>query len=339
MSRLTCVRVGYGKVSKIHAIIFHELNVETIAVVEIDMDKQQEAKSKGYLVFTDCREAAYLQPFFWDICVSTHQHVCVIEEIINYAPNANILVEKPICGFKQIKKLKKALKNFKGKLVVNENYASSQISILVKETVWEKLKFLPRLITVEFTKNRLLDNKQGRFIDHELGVIGYEGSHMVEIASQISKEELNQAMITSKYYECENTLEIKAKLKSKIKLCLYTSISGQIKYKYPVFTRDDILIDNQESKYRLVAVDGNDAHNNQYTVVGFFEPIDDFNRNEGAILIIKNGRVLDIIKHIPDNSMANHFRRAINYFNEQTNNPYNLERAIKVVEVLQNLQT
>lgn len=337
MSKLTCVRVGYGKVSKIHETIFQKLNVETIAVVERDVGKQQEAKTKGNLVFTYCREAAYLQPFFWDICVSNNQHLSVIEEIINYVPNANILVEKPICSFRQIDKLKKALENFQGKLVVNENYASSQICVLVKKLVWEKLKILPTVIRVEFTKNRLLDNQRGRFIDEELGVIGYEGSHMVEIAWQIGQEELNKAMINSKCSLGENTLDIKAKLISTIDLYLYTSMSGIIKYKYPLFARDNISIDNQKSKYRLVAVDGNDVNNNKYTVVGFFEPIDGFNRNEGAILIIKNGEIFEIISHIPDNSMANHFQRVINYFKGQANNPYEVERGIKVVEVLQQL--
>ena len=338
---ITCIRVGYGTVAKIHELIFQELNVKTIAVVDKNIDKQKQAKSKGYLVFTSCEEAVYLQPFFWDICVDTDQHLPVIKEIISKIPNANILVEKPICSFSQIPDLKKVLKNFQGKLTIKENYTASQICNLVKEIVWQKLNIVPKRITVEFTKNRLLDNKQGRFIDKELGVVGYEGSHMWEIACQITQEKEQNLEIVDRYFsglsDTGESIDIKVIVNDKFQIELYTSMTGKIKYKMPVFYRNDILAEDRTSKYRLVAVYGNDKLNNEYTVVGWFEPIEGFNRGQGAIVIMKNGKVVKIMAPIVDNSMANHFQRVINYFTEKSPNPYPVERGIEIVEVLQKL--
>ncbi len=115
MPEITCVRVGYGNVAQIHDRKMQECGVNTVAIIEANEQKALQAKKNGFTVFNSCLEAAQLNPSFWDICVGTNQHFKVIKNIINFAPQANILVEKPICLFSEISSLRKLLKNFQGK--------------------------------------------------------------------------------------------------------------------------------------------------------------------------------------------------------------------------------
>ncbi|NER38299.1 MAG: hypothetical protein F6J93_30815 [Oscillatoria sp. SIO1A7] len=70
------------------------------------------------------------------------------------------------------------LKNFKGKLVVNENYITSLVTKKIKELIID-MDLAPHKVVSEMTKNRINDFINGRFLDNNLGAFGYEGSHIV----------------------------------------------------------------------------------------------------------------------------------------------------------------
>ncbi|OUL33330.1 oxidoreductase [Nostoc sp. T09] len=350
MQEITCIRVGYGRVAQIHESKMQEYGVKTVAIVETNEQKALQAQQKGFIVFNTCLEAAKLNPGFWDICVSTDQHFEIVKEIIKVAPKANILVEKPICLFSEISDFKKKLLDFQGKITVNENYASSIIKDIVKKSAIQDLHITPKKIVVEFTKNRELDFIKGRFIDNDLGALGYEGSHMVALVSALLAEDMPHNILetefndfvfqdSQQYLDNQGSAYIRYKSSSGVEIELYTSMMGKIKYNYPLFFTDDIPHQDQESKYRMLALHGSDCHNDQYCVVGFLEPINYFNRCQGAVYVSKNGKIEKIIAPICDDTMMLHFQKTLSYFQGKAENPYSAEMGIKIVQILHSLTT
>jgi hypothetical protein len=51
MSQLTCIRIGYGKVAKIHQQELDFLKVKTLGVIEKNLEKQEQAKKKRITSF------------------------------------------------------------------------------------------------------------------------------------------------------------------------------------------------------------------------------------------------------------------------------------------------
>lgn len=348
MPEITCVRVGYGSVAQIHERKMQECGVKTVAIVEANEQKALQAKKNGFTVFNSCLEAAKFNPTFWDVCVSTDQHFKIIQNIIKFAPQANILVEKPICLFSEIPRLTKILANFPGKITVNENYASSIIKDMVQKIAFQDLQIHPQKIVVEFTKNRELDFTRGRFIDNELGALGYEGSHMVTLISELLEEFIPHNILQTTFsdfifrssQQCldnQGSAYIHYKTPSGVEIELYTSMMGKIKYSYPLFSIEDIQYEDQDSKYRILALYGVDSHNDQYCIVGFLEPIHFFNRCYGAIYVTKNNKIEKIIAPLCDDTMILHFQKVLRYFQGEAENPYPIEKGIKVVEILHNV--
>jgi hypothetical protein len=153
-------------------------------------------------------------------------------------------------------------------------------------------------------------------------------SRQIESKKSLTEENLSEI----------DTLDITLKLNQDIIVELYTSISGKTKYNYPGFTLGYIPIDQPNSKQRLVVVEGRDQNNNDYSLVGFFEPIKNFNRNKGGIVIIKNQQIIDIKYPIADNSLKFHLEKVKNYFQGVGDNPYTIEQAITTVEMLEQLK-
>lgn len=337
MTQVTCLRIGYGKVAKIHQQVFDSLKIPTIGIIDNDIHKQEEALKAGQKVVYSYEEAAKLNPFFWDIAVDTQKHFLVLQKIIAQQHRAKILIEKPICYYSQIEQLQELLNNFKGLLTVNENYASSTIVEVLQDIIYNKYKIIPKKITVEFTKNRILNMSQGRFIDEELGILGYEGSHMIDIVFQLSKCS-NIKKIISK--ETDNlNYYLKFTLENNISVNFYTSIVGKIKYNFPFIQKHkDILIDEYEQKYRVVSVEGKDQQDNTYEIIGFFEPIYKLRRLQGSIVVMKNGKTIEVKAPLLDNSMKNHFEKVISYFQDLEETPYDLTRALNVVKILAQLK-
>ncbi len=277
--------------------------------------------------------------------MSTNQHFQIIQEIINITPHANIFVEKPVCLFAEISSLRKVLLSFQGKITVNENYVSSVIKDIVQKIAWKNLKISPQKLVVEFTKNRGLDFSSGRFIDNELGVLGYEGSHMLALVSTILKEDTPRRILetqfsdfiwqdSSQYLDNQGSAYIRYQLSSGVEIELYTSMMGKVKYNYPLFFIDNIPYQDQDTKYRIVALHGNDCQNNTYCIVGFLEPINCFHRCYGAVYVLKNEKVEKIIGPISDDTMLLHFQKTLKYFQGHAENPYSVEQGIRVVEIL-----
>ncbi|OLP17969.1 hypothetical protein BST81_13035 [Leptolyngbya sp. 'hensonii'] len=342
MSQITCARVGYGTVARLHEQKLSESGVKTVAVIDTDSQKKQQAEQAGFLVLPSCAEAAPLRPGFWDICVNTSQHFNVIQQILQVDPQANILVEKPVCLLAEIPSLTTTIVNFGGKIVVNENYASSKITGIVQEIAFRKLGLRPSKIVVEFTKNRQLDSIGGRFIDYDLGVLGYEGPHMLAIVAQLGEELQIDQIIDSRIIEPSTPLHcqgetcarnqgsafVRCRSKTGVEVELYTCMAGIVQYRYPLFSIENIPIEDTLTRYRLVALTGTDPAGDEYTIVGFFEPLPNFHRSQGAVITLKNQVIVGVLAPVEDDCMGVHLQRAVDYFTGTGENPYSLAMAL-----------
>jgi predicted dehydrogenase len=336
----SCLRVGNGIISKIHQEKLDKLGVRLAAVVDTNSTRCREAICQGYRVLTDLREASYLEFDFWDICVSTSNHFHVMEQILSLDPKAKILVEKPICYSNEISILLDLLTDKQDQIVINETYCSSQVVHKVAQLICE-LQFTPERIVVEMSKNRVVDVKQGRFLDLNLGALGYEGSHLLTVVAQLGQEYLPREVLEVRwesmpvpskggiqFLDRQGGVEVKYCSWSGVPVELYSSMIGKIKHRYFPFEN------STNNRYRAIAVEGYIPNGDKLTIVGFFEPVEQLNRGEGAISLIRNGNLDLVIYPIADDHMGLHLERAVRYFRGEDQNPCSVEHGVQVVKLL-----
>jgi len=320
-----------------------EEDVTTIGVIDIDENKRKLALEAGFQVFSSYEEAFKLKPDFWDICVSTDFHLDILQTIRSLDFHANIIVEKPICHFFQINTLKKVLENFPGKIVVNENYVSSNVTKNVRE-ISTSLNLKPTRIISEMSKNRTADIRKGRFLDQEFFAFGYEGSHMITNILELGEEYFPAEIKNPHYGDMHITMpngkiclpkqgrvEKKYISKSGAEVILYTSMAGDIKYYYPgPFSFFDKIVEDNNTRYRILAVED---EKKCMAVVGFYEPVPGLNRGEGTVVVFEKGDIKEYIAPIYDDTMGLSLKNAIHYFLEKRDNPCTVDMAIEIVEL------
>ena len=338
---MKCIRIGYGDIAKWHDQKLKEEGVTTIGVMDTNEKKRKLVLASGLQAFSSLKKAFRLKPDFWDICVATDFHIDVLTTIISLDPHANIIVEKPICYFSQTNTLKNLLENFQGKIVVNENYVSSNVTKKIKERSIS-LNLEPTRIVSEMTKNRISDIRKGRFLDMELFAFGYEGSHMIINVLELGEEyfpfEIKDINYSDMYVNMlrlpkQSMMEKRYIAKSGTEVILYTSMEGNIKYYYPgpFSFFDKIATEDDSTRYRILAVEDDKKCT---TVVGFYEPIPGLKRGEGSVVVIEKGDIKEYIEPIYDDTMRLALKNAIDYFLGKRDNPYTVDRAIKTVELI-----
>lgn len=261
----------------------------------------------------------------------------MIQSIIKVNPTALILCEKPICEFDQVDALLETLKGFRGKLVINENYLSSQIADKMKEIAFQKLKLQPKKIIVEMDKNRTQDFQKGRY--RAKTVWGYEGTHMFTVLQSLGKAFMpKRDTIIEKRFEA---IEIPEKLEKQgladiayevdgVQVALFTSMKGDIKHAFPPYCPESpITASDAVTRYRIAAI-----KEDKREVVGFYEPIKTFQRSQGSVVELFEGKVVARHEPIVDDSMGKHLERAAQFFKGTGENPCPLEEALAMVELM-----
>lgn len=332
----TCVRIGEGTVAPLH----QEKGIKTIGVIDTDSKKKEGVLKRGLQWFSSYEEAALQKPGVWDICTPPETHLEVIQKIIAVDPTANIIVEKPICLSAQIPALQEVLKNFQGKVVVNENYLSSDVTKTVMDVAFNKLKLTPRKIVLEMDKNRIADVKRGRYVDPE-GAFKYEGTHMLTILQSIlqrlslelpleaEKVVYEPMQAGDETLEKQGSAEIVFKVQE-VAIHLFSSMKGDIKHLYPPYGREAITISETGVRYRLVAIVGDN-----HTVVGFYEPLPNLPRSVGQVFVLKDNQVIEKVGDIPDDTMGKHLQQAANYLLGKTEiNPCPATTGVEIVQLL-----
>ena len=354
---MTCIRIGFGKIARIHEEQFRKHGVRTLGVVEVNPERLTEIEDAGLNPFSSIQDAVACKPDFYDICTPSHARLKVLETLCALDSQAKILIEKPVCDFQDIENIQSMLQNHQGLVVVNENYASSHVTAQVR-TVLSSRNIKPERLIVESTKHRGVDYQKGRYLDSKLGALGYEGSHLLAIVGEFGSEYEIEELLDTDIDSIELSTEgcapksgelpkvadqqgrqllshqggafMKYRARNGCTVDLYTSMSGLIGFPCPphAYPGQKILHSDVHTRYRILRVDGVDSNGVPHQIVGFYEPITGFDRSQAQLLIFKNWVLDEQSAIFEDNTMSQHLLRAIRHFNCLEPNPYSAERAL-----------
>lgn len=359
---LTCARVGYGRIARIHQESLGRLGVHTVAVLETSRRGRELASSAGCRAYTSYQDVAELHPDFWDVCTPTGTHAGVLEAINRCDPGAHIVVEKPICNYDDLPALRALLDRHRGSVVVNENYASSAVSAAVAETV-RRLGLQPVRVIAEMSKHRGHDFLAGRFVDLALGAFGYEGTHLLAVVGSLNPEYLkgvpsvlnmDDALFPAVDEVAHGLAGAEVDRNARwvrlprqggafvvydspdgCRVELYTSMTGTIGFPCPPYAPPvPCLGKNDPTRYRILRVDGMDATGAAYQVIGFFEPLPGLPRRQGALAVFREGVPLRPASVVEDDSITRHFTRVLRHFAGEAENPCPAEQGVEALALL-----
>lgn len=349
---MKCIRIGYGKIARIHDEQLQQHGVQTIGILEICPERIQALEQAGFRAIGSVREAVSLRPHFYDICTPTQARLDILRQLCTLDPQANILIEKPICDFQDVAQIQQLLQQHRGRIVVNENYASSNVTLAVQRELASRGIIASRLI-VESSKNRGSDFLAGRFIDLRLGALGYEGSHLLALVgefgegyemSQLLDSDVDSITISRPDTSPQEKVQLanqggaymKYKAKNGCIVEMYSCMAGRIGFPCPPYAFPDQVIehDDVKTRYRIMRVDGFNEEGVAHQIVGFFEPVKDLKRSQGVLLVFKNWVLESTSAPIEDNTMSQHLLRGIRFFDGSAPNPYCFERGLNDVRRL-----
>lgn len=116
----------------------------------------------------------------WHICTPTNSHLAYLGQILAARPGAPIILEKPI-GRPGEKRLFRRLVA-KAPVVVQSQYSYARVVEPLRDILASWRQDRPLTIKIDFGKQRPLD---GRFIDADRGVFGYEVFHQLALGVRI----------------------------------------------------------------------------------------------------------------------------------------------------------
>ncbi|MEU6573874.1 hypothetical protein [Streptomyces sp. NPDC046805] len=140
-----------------------------------------------------------LRPDAWIVATPTSTHLTVLRQILGADPAARVLLEKPACSAGEIQALSGVREEHpRARVMVNDVYAHSQAVRLFARAV--RAGGRPEdiaSVTVEFTKNRRLDEARGRFTDPGYGEVGYEWFHLMTLLRSVLPPRAYAAYLTT----------------------------------------------------------------------------------------------------------------------------------------------
>ncbi|MGH7158373.1 MAG: Gfo/Idh/MocA family oxidoreductase [Candidatus Saccharimonadales bacterium] len=180
--------IGYGKIGRIKAFIWHSLG-RNIHVYDTDARKRQQAIADGFDLYKETRQYSDL---IVDISTPASYHQQSLEwalNVIKPRPRA-ILIEKPLASHhEELDALTQLLDNsdladYRNKIIVNESYYLSSALTHVADDI-KRLSSKVLRVEAELSKNRLEDVSNGRFVDKHLGSLGIELPHMIAMIQRL----------------------------------------------------------------------------------------------------------------------------------------------------------
>ena len=166
--------IGYGKAGRLYAQCFEKMG-HTVRIIDSNQTE--------YSSLTHFLSSPVDLPEYWVVSSPTSQHLIHLSEILKADPHARVFLEKPAVAKGELSSLQNLLSQYpNAKICINDVYGLSPIVQEWSKKIEEK-KLISSLcrISIELSKNRTLDEQNGRFIDTEFGVFGYEGFHLLSI--------------------------------------------------------------------------------------------------------------------------------------------------------------
>jgi hypothetical protein len=239
---------GNGKISKIKQKIYKSLCLIPYVVDVIEADYNQLVD----LYLNDEKMNII------DISTPNGTHVNGLSLVLQYKPKANILIEKPIFSSTEEMNIFLGLtENFDGNIFINENYFYSKALKEIATFIIVNSLIINN-IDIELSKNRSFDEKNGRFTDKQLGVLGIEAHHALAI---INYFRINFDNFQKKVIKFDsNNLKINYHANN-LDINMYFSLDGTKLFdESPEYFKDRI---------RMVKL----SLSNNYTIWIYFDPI------------------------------------------------------------------
>ena len=191
--------VGFGKIGKIKAYKWmdrgYNVYVKDIKFCNLIL------LNKGISVDDDLSR----QYFTIEICTPTNQHVVVLKNIVKKYLFSYVSIDKPLCNtFKDLEEITSIIKkqpDLEKNIFVSEQYFYSTILDIFSNHGCFSLSGTEK-IQIEFSKNRISDNENGRFLDKEILGYGIELPHILAILRYlgISSDEFVNGVFVNNLY-------------------------------------------------------------------------------------------------------------------------------------------
>lgn len=226
--------VGFGKIGQ---LIAAQIAQSDGSIVKIDPRFQGQFEASNAYPSIEAVDDHLAQSIdCWFVCTPTETHHKVCETIIRRNPRAAILIEKPLCHkadlplFDRISALDRP-----GYVRVDNHYIECR-NIKVAQAYLQDHPSHPRRITIGFFKNRVHDELNGRSVDRELGMWGYEGFHMLTLLLEFLPDDAAQDYMAnsgaSEYRSGVDPLRSwvaeQTRLPSGLEISISTSVNGVV---------------------------------------------------------------------------------------------------------------
>ncbi|MFF3014550.1 Gfo/Idh/MocA family oxidoreductase [Streptomyces sp. NPDC057939] len=337
----TCAIAGYGVMGRMHRAKLAALGVRTVVVVD--------PRAAGRVLPCGARVVATVDEVprpgdldLWSICVPTIAHAPLFRQIGRVAPEADVIVEKPVCAPSAVHDMVRLLAGHRGRVAVDEHYGSSAVLAEVARVLSTRALTVTR-VAVEMTKHRGRDRARGRFEDRALGALGYEGPHLLGVLDSLGQR-LGTPMgpdgpVAASFrgtWDADGAppqegAEIGYRSAAGCEVVLYTSLVGRPRLSAPGLRP---IAYGSDLRHRVIEVRATDRRGRCWLVTGAFEPVAGRLRNEGTVTVLCDGRPLGPPLTVPDDPLDRHLRRILRYFGGRAPNPAPPGRCIDHVALL-----
>lgn len=296
------VIIGCGFMGKIKAQIWCALGMN-VYVYDVDKEKENALIQTNIHILSYESYSKNKNPRFVDIATPNTKHGDALAWVLRHMPHTQvILVEKPICSTEQERFLiEKTLALFpKASVFVNETYYWSEaLAWLVDRLKIQNEK--PEVITINLSKNRLVDVASGRFFDKELQAYGIEIPHSVAILQRLGIDIIGSTVKQNIQYKNDIAgTDVNQGVHVEL-LSSNGTIAHLDSFLGDYFVKNETITPN--SLIRSVVVE---TLGERYKIE--FDPVEGVARYTSRITIESTAEVV----HIEDNHLMNHMRHIRN---------------------------
>ncbi|MGT2686173.1 dehydrogenase [Streptococcus porcinus] len=191
--------IGFGKIGKIKADKWLSRGYN-VYVKDLKFSSMK-LLNKNVNVLDDLSR----EYFTIEICTPTNDHLRVLKTIVKTYLYSYISIEKPLCNkledLEEMILLVESQPHLSKKVFANEQYFFSKI---IEKLLQAECFSLDKTkeITIDFSKDRIKDNENGRFLDQEILGYGIELPHIIAVISYlgISLEKFKKGIFVNTIY-------------------------------------------------------------------------------------------------------------------------------------------